>query len=44
LQFGSRAPPVGQLDDHGNASELNSLGALLGVSLGKVCHARITMP
>ena len=45
LQFGSRAAPVIQLDDDSDcAAELNSLRAVLRMSLGEVCHARTTMP
>jgi len=43
LQFGSCAPPVTQLDDdRDGAAKLDSLRAMLRMSLGEVCH-RITM-
>jgi hypothetical protein len=39
LQFRSRAPPVVELDeDRDCAAKLNSLCAVLRVSLGEVCH------
>lgn len=39
LQLGSRAVPVSQFDhNRDRASELNSLSAVLRVSLGEVCH------
>ena len=41
MQFGSRATPVVELDDDRNcATELNSLGAILRVSLREVCHSQ----
>ena len=41
LKLCSCAAPVIQLDDHGNrASKLNSLGTMLRVSLGEVCHSQ----
>jgi hypothetical protein len=41
LQFGSRAAPIIQLDnDRDCASELHSLGTMLRVSLGEVCHSQ----
>jgi len=41
LQFGSRAPPVSQLDnDRDCAAKLNSLRPILRVSLGEVCHSQ----
>src|SRR3984885_1636306 len=42
LQLRSRAMPIIQLDNHGYRTlELNSLRAVLRVSLGEVCHSQI---
>jgi hypothetical protein len=41
LQFRPCAPPIIKLDHDGNcATELNSLGPVLRVSLGEVCHSQ----